>query len=195
MILLGLGLRGRRVVFLLCWPQGRPSEDEEPAVGVARTSRTKAPSVRPKAQVGGCTAPGSSPGRVGVKPCSQRLLDGFPAPLLTLTPGSVRHSWRSRRRAPRGASGLRLQPPVPTPPSTQERRTQGALCARRPGRPGARATCRVKGSAFRRARHRQTRKSTAPRNHAEGWAQECEPQTETVEAEHGRDTWRGRVAR
>lgn len=138
-------------------------------MGVTRTSRTKAPSVRPEAQVGGCTPPGSSPGQVGVKPCSQRLLDAFPAPLLPPTPGSVRHSWRSRRRAPRGASGLRLQPPVPTPVSTQERRTQGALRSRRPGRPGARATCRVKGSPFRRARHRQTRKSTAPRNHDEGW--------------------------
>lgn len=33
MTLLGLGLRGRRVVFLLCWPQGRPSEDRGASCG------------------------------------------------------------------------------------------------------------------------------------------------------------------
>ena len=125
MTLLGLGLRGRRVVFLLCWPQVRPSEDGGASCGRGQDKphqSTLGSSESPGGGAGGgCPAPWSSPGRVRVKPCSQRFLDVFPAPLLPPTPGSLCHSWRSRCRAPRRASGLGLQPPVPTPPSTQER--------------------------------------------------------------------------
>lgn len=175
MTLLGLGLRGRRVVFLLCWPQVRPSEDGGASCGRGQDKPHQSTLGSSESPGGGCGGRLPCPlelswageGEAVFSEVPGRVSSPAPAPATAGGAGAglpaERLGWGCSPRCPH------LHPPRKGHP--------GSTACPAPGRPGARATCRVKGSCFRRARHKQTRKSTAPRNHEGCWDQECEPQT------------------
>ena len=177
MTLLSLGLRGRRVVFLLCWPQVRPSEDGGASCGRGQDKPHQSTLGSSESPGGGLPRPRelswAGEGEAVFSEAPGRASSPAPAPHPRLPPpqleepvqGSPQSVWAGVA-APGAHTSIHPGKAHP-----------GSTACPAPGRPGARATCRVKGSCFRRVRHRQTRKSRLRGTMRSAGTQEWEPQT------------------